>query len=91
MVIERVEQLEDRVRVHFWFRNGLNIKDEEDTKDILYDQIPTLKKEPELVTDTDGKYWAESFFVEKVGKTVDEVCDLYFISRDNGVRIMRFE
>jgi hypothetical protein len=41
-VIERIEELEDRVRVHLFYRNGVGIPDEHDTVEVAYQDILSL-------------------------------------------------
>ncbi len=71
-VIEKVEQLEDRVKIHFHFSNGMHIPDEFRTKEILYDSIPNLSpvSAPKEDEDEEGyshEYWFESIFINKIG------------------------
>ncbi|MFH1307558.1 MAG: hypothetical protein ABIH72_01770 [archaeon] len=73
-VIEKVEELEDRVKIHLHFSNGMHIPDENRFKEILYENILLLASPPKLPEQPHDhcatEYWEESFDVEKVGGTV---------------------
>ena len=68
MAITKVEELEDRVIISYYFRNGEAIEDEEGNKVIFYKDIPNLEKEPELPTNNDRNFWREEFELTKIGK-----------------------
>lgn len=75
MVIERVEQFGDRIRVHLHFHNGMHIPDEHSTVELLYADIPSLPPPPEFQEweESSGGIetnWAERVQVPAVGKTV---------------------
>ena len=75
-VIEKVEELEDRVKIHFHFSNGMHIPDEYKTREILYNSILNLPRSPsvpEVREDEDccpPSYWSESIFIPKIKKTI---------------------
>jgi hypothetical protein len=72
MAIEKVEQLEDRVKFTLWFQNGCGIHDETLDVEILYSAIPNLPSEPPLGDERvdDERYWAVSVDVPKVGARI---------------------
>jgi len=71
MTIKKVEQLEDRVIIHFHFKNGERIPDDFEKKEILYSDIPHLPKDHEIQRDPGCiNHWSEPVFIEKVNKTI---------------------
>ena len=45
-IIERVEELQDRIRVHLAVHNGVGIADKASTVEVLYSDIPSLPPPP---------------------------------------------
>ena len=72
MGIDRIEQLEDRVKVHISFSNHSPIPDENTTSEILYSDIPSLPIAPQVPKGRyDSKFWAERVFIPKVNQTIE--------------------
>jgi hypothetical protein len=49
MAIESVDELNDRVQVHLYFRNGVGIADERDMVEVLYAATPLLSPPPDFL------------------------------------------
>lgn len=74
VVIEKVEYLEDRVKIHFHYLNQSPIPDEYSECDILYDSIPKLPLDSGLPKTMEGEFdrdfWVEEVPVERLGKKI---------------------
>ncbi len=72
MGIERIEQLEDIVKVHINFSNQSPIPDEGQISEISYSAIPKLPIAPEVPNrEDDNYYWAEQVFIPKADQTLE--------------------
>lgn len=73
--INKVEHLDDRVRIHYQLKKPEGIPHVNGTEEVLYSAIPNLPREPELPENhgpwnSYREYWDESVFVEKIGKII---------------------
>ncbi len=74
-LITLVEEFDDRVRAHYHLKKPDGMPHKDGTKEILYQEISNLPKEPTLPENLGGpfnykEYWDESLFVAKVNKTI---------------------
>jgi hypothetical protein len=71
MVIGKIEQLEDRIKIELNFTNGQGIPDETRNVEVLYSDVPNLPCEPLIPTrDNDNRLWAEYVDVSKIGARI---------------------
>lgn len=70
--IEKVEEFEDHLKIHFHFFNGPAIADRYEVRVVLFSLIPKLTLAPPFPDrrDDDAKFWSESIFISKLGKTI---------------------
>jgi hypothetical protein len=66
-IITSVLELEDRIKVSMHFSNGVPIPDVDETKEVLYKDIPNLPFEPKF---NEKSSWREMFFIEKINKRI---------------------
>lgn len=79
MGIEKVEFLEDIVKVHFYLKKPWGEPDEWGIKEFPYKSIETLPIFSELPTPIDSRdnYWSEEIFITNINRTLIFVFNSY--------------